>query len=131
MPSVKYTDQWGDIIDREEGIVEIRWFDSTLSMTGREFNAFLGAFATAVEETRRRLCLVDAKSFLMDPSKFEIGWRDAHIIPRYNEAGVQKFAFIMPDGMPAIGAPPTPEGPANFPTAYFGTRIDAVGWLNS
>lgn len=56
-------------------------------------------------------------------------WRDANIIPRYNAAGVQRFAFLMPDGMPAIGAPPVHEGPAEYPTAYFGTRRDAFAWL--
>jgi hypothetical protein len=33
-------------------------------------------------------------------------WRDANIIPRYNAAGVKKFAH-MPEGMPMIGEPPT------------------------
>jgi hypothetical protein len=32
-------------------------------------------------------------------------WRDVNIIPRYNAAGVRKFAFHMPDGMPMIGEP--------------------------
>ena len=59
----------------------------------------------------------------------DANWRDANIIPRYNAAGVTKFAFLMPEGMPAIGAPPAPEGPAEFPTAYFGRRADAVEWL--
>jgi len=51
------------------------------------------------------------------------------IIPRYNQAGVEKFAFLMPAGMPAIGAPPAPETPGTFPTAYFGSRADATAWL--
>ena len=60
-----------------------------------------------------------------------MGWRDEHIIPRYNAAGLKKFAFIMPEGMPAIGAAPEKEGSANFPTAYFGSRNDALAWLKS
>jgi len=31
--------------------------------------------------------------------------------------------------MPAIGAPPTTEGPAEYPTAYFGTLRSAMEWL--
>jgi hypothetical protein len=57
------------------------------------------------------------------------GWRDANIIPRYNAAGVRRFAFVMPAGMPAIGAAPAPEGPGDFPTGYFGRREDAIAWL--
>jgi hypothetical protein len=58
-------------------------------------------------------------------------WRDEHIVPRYNAAGVQKFAFHTPDGMPAVGAPPAAMGPSNFPTAYFARRQDALDWLAS
>ena len=61
----------------------------------------------------------------------EMGWRDEHIIPRYNAAGVQKFAFVMPPGMPAIRAEPANEDPATFPTGYFGTRQEALAWLSS
>ena len=60
-----------------------------------------------------------------------LGWRDANIIPRYNAAGVKKFAFIMPAGMPAIGDDPAPEGPAHYPTAYFGSRAEALAWLRA
>jgi hypothetical protein len=56
-------------------------------------------------------------------------WRDANIVPRYNAAGVKKFAFHMPAGMPAIGTAPSREGPADYPTAYFGRRQDALDWL--
>ena len=33
--------------------------------------------------------------------------------------------------MPAIGEDPVHEGPADYPTAYFGTRAEAVAWLRS
>ena len=125
-----YEDQWGAIIDRPE-FVEIRWYDTTRGMTWEDFQKFLTKFAEACERGRRLGALVDATSFLMDMNLMENDWRDAHIIPRYNGAGIRKFAFHMPAGMPAIGAPPAPEGPANFPTAYFGTREDALEWLKS
>ena len=67
----------------------------------------------------------------MGPGLMDGDWRDANIIPRYNAAGVKKFAFLMPAGMPAIGAPPAPEGPGEFPTAYFGTRAEARAWLSA
>jgi hypothetical protein len=67
--------------------------------------------------------------FMMDPANLNDAWRDANIIPRYNAAGVRRFAFLFPDGMPAIGAPPAAEGPATFPTAYFARRQEALDWL--
>jgi hypothetical protein len=62
-------------------------------------------------------------------------WRDSEIIPRYNEAGVAKFAFIANPSYPGptveAGAPPAPEGPAKFPTGWFKTREAAYRWLAS
>ena len=129
---IVYSDSWGDIIDRpDEHCVEIRWFDSTRDMSGDDFNQFLSAFASQVEALARPGALVDAVQFRMDMSRMSMGWRDEHIIPRYNRAGLEKFAFLMPEGMPAIGNEPAVEGPAEFPTAYFGKRADALAWLGS
>ena len=65
------------------------------------------------------------------PSFNDMEWRDANIVPRYNAVGAKKFAFVMPAGMPLIGNDPEAEGPAAYPTGYFGTREDALGWLAS
>jgi hypothetical protein len=70
-------------------------------------------------------------TFRMSPAKMDGPWCDANIIPRFNAAGLTKFAFHMPDGMPMIGEPPTPEAPGRFPTGYFGRRQDALDWLAS
>ena len=130
LPTVNYSDKWGECLIRPaEGCSEIRWFDTTSGMDGDDFNAFLSEFASTVEVSGLSGALVDAVQFAMDMSKMTLGWRDENIIPRYNAAGLKKFAFVMPEGMPAIGAPPASEGPAQFPTAYFATRVDALSWL--
>ena len=132
MASIAFTDEWGEVIDRpEHDIIEIRWFDGTATMSGTEFNDWLSRFAAAVERTGRSRVLVDGLAFAMPPGRMDANWRDANIIPRYNAAGVKRFAFLMPAGMPAIGAPPTKDGPAAYPTAYFGTRGAAMEWLTS
>ena len=123
-----YEDEFGAIIVRP-GYNEIRWYDATASMTAQQFKDWLSAFAGAIADAPNRGVLVDATSFLMDPANMDGPWRDANIIPRYNAAGVTKFAFHMPQGMPAIGADPIVDGPANYETAYFGTRADALAWL--
>ena len=129
---IEYADQWGECIDRPTfNCVEIRWFDTTTDMEGEHFNQFLATYAGIFEKCGRSGGLIDATQFKMDSSKMSLGWRDEHMIPRYNSAGMKKFAFIMPTGMPAIGSPPTPEGPADFPTGYFGTRSDALAWLTA
>lgn len=125
-----WEDKWGEIIDRPDvDLIEIRWYDTTTDLDGERFNQWLRRFADAVEQARRSNILTDAVVFGMAMEQMDGEWRDANIIPRYNAAGVQKFAFIMPKGMPAIGAPPEPEGPADFPTGYFASRSDALLWL--
>jgi hypothetical protein len=125
-----FENEWGMIIDRPaDGYAEIRWFDTTADLSLEGFQDFLAAFASVVEKNPGRSALVDATAFKMKRENFSPEWRDANIIPRYNAARVRKFAFHMPQGMPLIGKEPAPEGPATFPTAYFGTRRDALAWL--
>ena len=128
---IVYEDNWGEIIDRPDArLVEIRWYDTTRTMSKADFEQWLTTFAGYVERLRRPGALVDGTSFLMDPANSDGPWRDANIVPRYNAAGVKKFAFHFPEGIPVIGAPPAVEPPASYPTGYFGSREDALTWLN-
>jgi hypothetical protein len=132
MDELIYSDIFGDLLDRQTtGIIEIRWFDSTSQMAGSEFQGWLERFAAALEQPGRRFALVDTNAFRMDSAQMDTEWRDSYIIPRYNAAGVERFAFHMPPGMPAIGQPAQAEGPAQFPTAYFSSRNDALEWLGA
>jgi len=125
-----YEDMWGEVFDRPSSdLTELRWFDTTADMSTSDFQAWLTKFAECVEKTGRSRVLVDSTAFRMSPAKMDGPWRDVNIIPRYNAAGVKKFAFHMPDGMPLIGQPPENEAPGKFPTGYFGTRRDALAWL--
>ena len=125
-----YEDRWGEVFDRPSAdLIELRWFDTTAEMSGRQFQDWLATFAGCVEKCGRSRVLIDSTSFRMNPANMDGNWRDANIIPRYNAAGVAKFAFHFQEGMPMIGAPPAPEGPARFPTAYFGRRQAALEWL--
>jgi hypothetical protein len=125
-----YEDEFGAILTRP-AYNELRWYDATEGMTKGQFQDWLTTFADEVTQAPNRAILVDATSFLMDVANMDGSWRDANIVPRYNAAGVTKFAFLMPRGMPAIGAPPAKEGPADYETAYFGTRRDALRWIGA
>ena len=127
-----YEDQWGEIIDRPSiGLVELRWFDTTAPMSKEQFQKWLSTFADQVLRAHRPHVLIDATSFRMNPAFMDGTWRDANIIPRYNAAGVRRFAFHMPAAMPMVGKPPGREGPGRFPTGYFASRQEALGWLMS
>jgi hypothetical protein len=127
-----YEDRWGAIIDRPAAAyLEVRWYDTTAEMSAAEFESWLSLFAEKCGRMRRPGVLIDSTNFRMDPANLNWEWRDATITPQYNAAGVKKFAFHMPPGMPAIGQPPAPDGRADFPTAFFGRRQDALNWLSA
>ena len=55
-------------------------------------------------------------------------------MPLYNDAGVEKFAFLTTAGMPWTveqGGEPRPDGPATFPTGWFETKERMYAWLTS
>lgn len=130
MAELVYEDRFGEVIDRPSlDLVELRWFDTTEVISKQAFQEWLTKFAGCVERCGRRNVLVDNTSFRMNLDQMDGPWRDTNIIPRYNAAGVSRFAFHMPLGMPMIGSTPAPEPPAGFPTGYFGSRQSALDWL--
>ena len=130
MDTILYGDRFGEIIDRPEAqLIELRWFDTTAELSKDGFQHWLSEFASRVEATRRPHVLIDSTSFRMPREHIDGPWRDANIIPVYNRGAVARFAFHMPAGVPMIGAAPAREGPATFPTAYFGDRTAALAWL--
>ena len=131
MPTIEYNDEFGQILDwPENDMIEIRWFDTTATLDANGFQQWLTVFAAAVEKSGRSNVLTDSTSFTMDMAHMSGEWRDTNIIPRYNAAGVRRFAFHLPTGSPPVGALPVHEGPATYLTAYFDTRASAVEWLS-
>jgi hypothetical protein len=83
-------------------------------------------------KVRSRYMIIDAAQFSGTFGEGTLAWRDEHIVPFYNDAGAEKFAFITAASMPGIaekGAAPAPEGPATFPTGWFETRERMYAWL--
>ena len=119
--------EWGVIVDHTD-VLELRWLQSTASMTDGGFMATLCLFATEAEKARPRALFIDATEFAHTFGPGIMEWRDAHIIPRYGAAGVRRFAFLMPVGFPRAGAEAV-EGPAVFPTKWFVDRTQAFEWL--
>lgn len=132
LPEIVHDDAYGSIIDHpDRDELEIRWYDGSAGFTGETFNRRCDLFADVVERCGRSTVLIDAVQFGMDASELDVEWRDTKVTPRLNAAGLKKIALIVPADFPPVGAPPAPEGPADFPTAFFATRDDARAWLAS
>lgn len=110
------------------------WSEDTKSMSEDDFRAGVERLAGLIEREKTRNVLVDVVKMGYQPSADFEDWRQTHIIPRYNAAGVTKFAFVLPRGATDIvenGVTPAAEGKAMFPTGYFGSRETAFAWFAS
>jgi hypothetical protein len=101
-------------------------------MSDDGFKETLERFAAEGERARPGYMVIDATEFRHESGDGVLEWRDREIIPRYNTAGVKKFAFLWPVGTPGTvesGGTPKPEGSASFPTGWFTSRERAYQWL--
>ncbi|MEM9037813.1 MAG: STAS/SEC14 domain-containing protein [Actinomycetota bacterium] len=129
-PQIIHEDTYGSVIDYpDDDYLEVRWYDSSDAFTGETFSRRSALFADLVEQHGRSTVLIDAVQFGMNAEDMDVEWRDANVIPRLNDAGLRKIALVVPADVPPVGAPPAPDGPANFPTAFFATRAEARAWL--
>jgi hypothetical protein len=129
MKTELYRDQFGIFKhDEDRGILELQWLDGSADMSEDEFKGWLERYASYSEKHRAPFLLIDVRQFKHRPSEHIGQWRDEHIIPRYNSAGVKKFAFLLPAEAPA-NVTPAPEGPATFPTGYFNSREKIEQWF--
>jgi hypothetical protein len=124
---------WGVVLNYEQWrTLELGWLPSTNEMSDDGFKETLELFAAEGERTKPSYMIIDATNFHHELGEGVLQWRDREIIPRYNAAGVEKFAFLWPEGTPGTvesGGSPKPEGSANFPTGWFTDRERAYEWL--
>jgi len=91
-------------------------------------------WGTIVYHPQWNTLIIDATEFYHTVGEGTLAWRDEHIVPLYNQAGVEKFAFLTTPAMPGTvekGAQPMPDGPATFPTGWFETKERLYAWLTS
>ena len=135
MPETVVTsDDWGQIIYYEEwDSLELRWLPSTSDAVDSDLKTTMEVFAREAANRKPKTLIVDTTEFHHSWGDRVMQWRNAEIIPLYNEGQVAKFAFIANPSYPGptveAGATPAPDGPANFPTGWFKTREAAYKWL--
>ena len=118
--------------DAEDGILELEWLEASASMTDDDFKQSMQRYAELAREHSPPYLLVDVTKFRHSMGEGVAAWRDEHVIPAYNAAGVKKFAFLFPPG--ASGTveernQPAKEPPGEFPTGYFTDRRHIVEWF--
>lgn len=113
----------------ESKLILLRWLERTAEMTDENFKDALDRFAGFAEQYSAKSLMVDVAKFRHSPS-VEVGkWRDATIIPRYNKAGIRKFAFVT--GKEGAAPPGPPKAGEAFVTRFFGSETEAKRWLET
>ena len=131
MKTELYRDEFGTINhDRERGLLVLDWSERTASMTDDDVKVWLERYTEFGEKHRPAFMLIDARRFRHRFGAELASWREKHIIPRYNAAGVRKLAFLLPkEFVPATE--PVSETGATFLTGYFDYEEKVSEWFGS
>lgn len=125
--SVVLADAYGSVIDwADDDFIELRWYDTTKGLTTAAFNEWQTKWAEQVEKAGRSRALVDVQQFQMTAEQ-DPDHRTKSILPRYDRAGVTKFAFLSDPDNNLVGQDPEPEG--DHLSAWFGSRADVMAWF--
>jgi hypothetical protein len=134
-PQELAANEWGTIVYHPQwNTLELKWGKQTQSMSDDGFKDTLQILADHGLKFRPKYMIIDSTEFFHAVGEGTMAWRNEHIVPLYNRAGVEKFAFLVTDRAPGTvekGAEPAPDGPATFPTGWFETRERMYAWLTS
>jgi hypothetical protein len=134
-PIELYRDQFAVYLhDVDLRAIEQRWSSATKGMSEQQFRDGVSRLAEFLSRERVPNALVDVTDMGYKAAPEFEPWRQLNIIPKYNAAGVLKFAFLLPAGATDTvenGTKPAKEGVAEFPTGYFGSREGIRKWFDS
>ena len=115
---------------QDENTLELIWTAETKNMVAADFKASLYVYAGFAVEYNTAKLLVHITDFGYPDAMGEelTVWRDQQIFPKYNQAGIQRFAFLGPkEALPPQDPPQSPL--ANFQTRFFSEREQITSWF--
>lgn len=120
-------------LDEQASLMSFVWTEKSVAMTVDDYKDAIRAYARLVLEHRARRALVDLRKFryrLEDADALASWWSD-EIVPLYNRASLEKFAFVLPDGEPAAPdeTAAEPQVGETFVTRHFASEHAARSWL--
>ena len=120
-------------LDEHASLMSFVWTEKSAAMTVDDYKVSIRDYARLVLKHRARRALVDLRKFryrVEDADALASWWAD-EIVPLYNQAGLKKFAFVLPEGeqAPPDEASAKPEAGETFDTKHFGSEQAAMSWL--
>ena len=104
-------------LDEHASLMSFVWTEESVAMTVDDYKDAIREYARLVLEHRAR-CVLGS-------------WWADEIVPLYNQAGLEKFAFVLPEGerAPPDETPAKAEAGEKFVTKEFGSEQAAISWL--
>lgn len=113
---------------RSERLLILTWLEGTASMSDDDFRETLEVFADGAIHHQAARLLIDVREFQHRPSPQILGWRDAVTVPKYNQAGVQRLAWIWPGDVSSM-KPSSAQ--RTYDERYLATEDEAITWLTA
>jgi hypothetical protein len=122
-------------LDEHASLMSFLWTEKSVAMTVDDYKNAIREYARLVLEHRARCALVELRKFryrVEDADALGSWWAD-EIVPLYNRAGLEKFAFVLPEGerAPPDETPAKAEAGEKFVTKQFGSEQAAISWLTA
>ena len=122
-------------LDQGASVLSFIWTDKSVAMTDDNYKGAIREYARLMVKHRARRALIDLRQFryLLRDTAGRGSWWENEIVPLYHQAGLEKFAFVLPAGE----QPPPDEAPAQaaagekFLTKQFGSEQAAISWLTA
>ncbi len=113
-------------------LLSFLWKEDTSEMNDEDFKNGLRDFALTAGKHGATRLLVDLRRFRHRPGDEVMAWRGAEVTPLYHLVGVERFAYVLPEGAPAPPADAPDRNPGeNFSTRYFAKPAEAEAWVTS
>src|SRR5215471_7627514 len=121
-------------LDEKASLLSFNWTEKSSGMNDDDYKQGLREYARLVLKHRARRALIDLRKFhyrLGDEDGLATWWAN-EIVPIYNQAGLEKFALVLPEGEQAPDdTPETQQLGQKFLTKYCGSKQGAMSWLTA
>jgi hypothetical protein len=118
-------------LEQQSSILRFLWTEESAKMSDEDFKRALLLYADYASKHRTAGLLVDLRSFRHNLGPGIGEWRSEVLVPRYEAAGVKKFAYVLGDEAPmATNSADEEERKEAFTTRYFRTLNEAEQWLS-
>ena len=111
---------------KTEKLARLTWLPGTEGMTDEDFRETLEVFAESARQHEAKRLIIDVREFKHRPSTEILAWRDRVTVPKYNQAGVEKQAWVWPGETSSMK--PSSEG-KNYDERYCSTEDEALAWV--